>query len=153
MTTRRPAGDPEMSVPDTECEEMCYFFAHLCHDQFGEFPDTGSGISRESRSNLVACDPRTGSVADVRTEAPTDKYLLWPPDPTQGSGRDSRLGPASLPVLRRLRTRTLQEPRIERREHQDDSDVCYQPQPEVVPEASTETSGLSEVSVETSGLP
>lgn len=47
-------GDPEMSVPYAECEEMCYFFAHLCHDQFGEFPDTGSGISRESRSNLVA---------------------------------------------------------------------------------------------------
>jgi hypothetical protein len=47
-------GDPEMGVPDAECEEMCYFFAHLCHDQFGEFPDTGSGISRESRSNLMA---------------------------------------------------------------------------------------------------
>ena len=47
-------GDPEMGVPDAECEEMCYFFTHLCHDQFGEFPATGSGISRESRSNLVA---------------------------------------------------------------------------------------------------
>jgi uncharacterized protein DUF4240 len=48
------AGDPEMGVPDAECEEMCYFFAHLCPDQFGEFPDTGSGISRESGSNLIA---------------------------------------------------------------------------------------------------
>ena len=47
-------GDPEMGVRYAECEEMCYFFAHLCDDQFGEFPDTGSGISRESRSNLVA---------------------------------------------------------------------------------------------------
>jgi hypothetical protein len=47
-------GDPEMGVLYAECEEMCYFFAHLCDDQFGEFPDTGSGISRESRSNLVA---------------------------------------------------------------------------------------------------
>jgi hypothetical protein len=48
------AGDPEMGVRYAECEEMCYFFAHLCDDQFGEFPDTGSGISRESRSNLMA---------------------------------------------------------------------------------------------------
>jgi hypothetical protein len=46
--------DPEMAVPYAECEEMCYFFAHLSHDQFGEFPDTGSGISRESGSNLIA---------------------------------------------------------------------------------------------------
>jgi hypothetical protein len=48
------AGDPEMGVRYAECEEMCYFFAHLCDDQFGEFPDTGSGISRKSRSNLMA---------------------------------------------------------------------------------------------------
>jgi len=47
-------GDPEMAVPYAECEEMCYFFTHLSHDQFGEFPDTGSGISRESGSNLIA---------------------------------------------------------------------------------------------------
>ena len=47
-------GDPAMAVPYAECEEMCYFFAHLSHDQFGEFPDTGSGISRESGSNLIA---------------------------------------------------------------------------------------------------
>jgi hypothetical protein len=47
-------ADPEMGVPEAECEEMCYFFAHLYHDQFGEFPDTRSGISRESGSNLTA---------------------------------------------------------------------------------------------------
>lgn len=47
------ADDPENGVPDAECKEMCYFFAHLPHEQFGEFPDTGSGISRESGSNLT----------------------------------------------------------------------------------------------------
>jgi hypothetical protein len=40
-----------MGVPDAECEEMCYFFAHLYRERFGDFPDTGSGISRESCSN------------------------------------------------------------------------------------------------------
>jgi len=33
-----------------------------------------------------------------------------------------------------LRSWTLQEPQIERREYQDDSDVYYQARPEVVPE-------------------
>lgn len=47
------AGNPEMGVPYAECEEMCYFFAHLYQERFGEFPDTGSGISRESGSNLT----------------------------------------------------------------------------------------------------
>jgi hypothetical protein len=47
------AGDPRMGVPWAECEEMCYFFAHLHHERFGAFPDTGSGISRESGQNLV----------------------------------------------------------------------------------------------------
>src|SRR6266487_3703643 len=37
-------------------------------------------------------------------------------------------------ALRRLRSWTLQEPQIERREHQDNSDVYYQPLPELVPE-------------------
>ena len=37
-------------------------------------------------------------------------------------------------VLLRLRSWTLQEPQIERREHQDNSDVHYQPLPEPVPE-------------------
>ena len=34
--------------------------------------------------------------------------------------------------MRRLRSRTLQEPQIERPEYQDNSDVYYQPLPEVV---------------------
>jgi hypothetical protein len=34
------AGDPEMAVPGAECEEMCYFFAHLYRERFGQFPDT-----------------------------------------------------------------------------------------------------------------
>src|SRR5258707_11810910 len=37
-------------------------------------------------------------------------------------------------ALRRLRSWTLQEPQTERREHQDNSDVHYQPLPEPVPE-------------------
>ncbi|WP_119728978.1 DUF4240 domain-containing protein [Thermomonospora amylolytica] len=43
--------DPRMAVLDAECEAMCYFFAHLHRERFGGFPDTGSGISRESCSN------------------------------------------------------------------------------------------------------
>ncbi|GAA4521164.1 hypothetical protein GCM10023191_099130 [Actinoallomurus oryzae] len=45
------AGDPSMAVLDAECETMCYFFAHLHHERFGHFPQTGSGITRESCSN------------------------------------------------------------------------------------------------------
>lgn len=45
--------DPEMAVLDAECEEMCYFFAHLYRKRWGGFPETGSGISRESCSNPV----------------------------------------------------------------------------------------------------
>jgi len=45
------AADAMKAVPGAELEEMCYFFAHLCHEQYGNFPDTGSGISRESCSN------------------------------------------------------------------------------------------------------
>nr|WP_221474503.1 DUF4240 domain-containing protein [Planomonospora venezuelensis] len=45
------AADPRKAVPDAECEEMCYFFAHLYEERYGGFPDTGSGISRESCSN------------------------------------------------------------------------------------------------------
>lgn len=43
--------NPQMAVLDADCEEMCYFFAHLHHQRFGNYPDTGSGISRESVSN------------------------------------------------------------------------------------------------------
>ena len=47
------ADDPEMGVPYAECEEMCYFFAHRHRERLGDFPETGSGISRESGQNLV----------------------------------------------------------------------------------------------------
>lgn len=41
------------SSDDEELEEMCYFFAHLHHEKFGSWPETGSGISRESCSNAA----------------------------------------------------------------------------------------------------
>ncbi|WP_307803698.1 DUF4240 domain-containing protein [Micromonospora echinofusca] len=44
-------ADPAMAVMDAECETMCYFFAHLHDERFGDYPDTGSGISRESGRN------------------------------------------------------------------------------------------------------
>ncbi|MEH0936063.1 DUF4240 domain-containing protein [Micromonospora psammae] len=44
-------ADPAMAVLDIDCEEMCYFFGHLHQERFGEWPETGSGISRESVSN------------------------------------------------------------------------------------------------------
>ncbi|MDL4776208.1 DUF4240 domain-containing protein [Actinomadura xylanilytica] len=43
--------DPRTAVLDADCEGMCYFFAHLHRRRFGDFPDTGSGLSRESFSN------------------------------------------------------------------------------------------------------
>jgi hypothetical protein len=46
-------GDPQMGVPWAECEEICYFFAHLHRQRFGFFPETGSGTSRESGQNVV----------------------------------------------------------------------------------------------------
>lgn len=44
-------ADPNAATPDDELEEMCYFFAHLHHEKYGSWPETGSGISRESCSN------------------------------------------------------------------------------------------------------
>lgn len=44
-------ADPNVATPDDELEEMCYFFAHLHHEKYGSWPETGSGISRESCSN------------------------------------------------------------------------------------------------------
>lgn len=41
---------------------------------------------------------------------------------------------AGPPVERRLRSRALQEPEVERDEHQDNPDVCYQPLPDLIPE-------------------
>ncbi|WP_106398613.1 DUF4240 domain-containing protein [Actinocorallia populi] len=43
--------DPQMAVQDADCEAMCYFFARLHQERFGDHPDTGSGITRESCSN------------------------------------------------------------------------------------------------------
>ncbi|MEU8409362.1 DUF4240 domain-containing protein [Micromonospora sp. NPDC048842] len=46
-------ADPAMALLDADCEGMCYFFAHLHNDRFGSWPETGSGISRESFGNRV----------------------------------------------------------------------------------------------------
>ncbi|MEU6075887.1 DUF4240 domain-containing protein [Micromonospora sp. NPDC047074] len=43
--------DPTMAVPDADCEAMCYFFGRLHRERFGDWPVTGSGISRESCTN------------------------------------------------------------------------------------------------------
>ncbi|NUT48898.1 MAG: DUF4240 domain-containing protein [Saccharothrix sp.] len=45
------ARDPQVAVVDAECEEFCYFFARVHEARFGDYPETGSGISRESVSN------------------------------------------------------------------------------------------------------
>ncbi|MEU8001089.1 DUF4240 domain-containing protein [Catellatospora sp. NPDC049111] len=44
-------GNPRLAILDCDCESMCYFFAHLHHAKYGGYPDTASGISRESCSN------------------------------------------------------------------------------------------------------
>lgn len=45
------AADPRIAILDADCESLCYLFSHLHHERFGVFPDTGSGISRESCTN------------------------------------------------------------------------------------------------------
>ncbi|BCY06521.1 DUF4240 domain-containing protein [Actinoplanes sp. L3-i22] len=45
------SGDPGIAVTDADCEAMCYFFANLHEKRFGTWPETSSGISRESSSN------------------------------------------------------------------------------------------------------
>lgn len=45
------AGNPQLAICD--CESMCYFFAHPHNKLYGSWPETGSGISRESCSNPV----------------------------------------------------------------------------------------------------
>jgi hypothetical protein len=47
------ASNPELAVPNAECEEICYFFAHLYRERLGKFPDTDNRISRESGSNPI----------------------------------------------------------------------------------------------------
>ncbi|MER7330604.1 MULTISPECIES: DUF4240 domain-containing protein [unclassified Micromonospora] len=46
-------ANPAVAVPDATCESMCYFFAHLHNERFDGWPDTGSGISRESCTNAA----------------------------------------------------------------------------------------------------
>lgn len=43
--------DPRVAIGDAEGEAMCYFFAGVHADLFGDHPETGSGISRESAAN------------------------------------------------------------------------------------------------------
>ncbi|WP_433492885.1 DUF4240 domain-containing protein [Nocardia grenadensis] len=50
---RAVLADPSVAVLDAECESFCYFFAHLHRERFGCFPETGSGISRETGRNRV----------------------------------------------------------------------------------------------------
>ncbi|AEV82561.1 hypothetical protein ACWT_1542 [Actinoplanes sp. SE50] len=45
------SADPQKAVVDADCEAMCYLFANLHQERFGSWPETGSGISRESGSN------------------------------------------------------------------------------------------------------
>ena len=49
-------ADPTVAVLDADCESMCYFFAQLHNDLFGGYPETDSGISRESTSNQAGWD-------------------------------------------------------------------------------------------------
>ncbi|AVT30354.1 hypothetical protein C6361_13560 [Plantactinospora sp. BC1] len=44
-------ANPAMAVLDADCEGLCYLFAHLHEKRFGVWPETGSGITRESVSN------------------------------------------------------------------------------------------------------
>ncbi len=44
-------ADPEVAIPDAEHESMCYIFDRMHRKKFGDYTETGSGISRESCSN------------------------------------------------------------------------------------------------------
>ena len=47
-------ADPKAApTDDDELEGLCYFFAHLHDKKFGSWPETGSGISRESCRNAA----------------------------------------------------------------------------------------------------
>lgn len=63
--------NPEMAVPSAECEDICYFFGHIHRERFGDYPETGSGISRESGQKgpgAVRCPGPRG-----------DRYRRWRP--------------------------------------------------------------------------
>jgi len=44
-------ADPRLAVLDADFEAMCYLFAHIHEKKFGAWPETGSGISRETCGN------------------------------------------------------------------------------------------------------
>ncbi|MGK5553636.1 hypothetical protein ACSNOI_18650 [Actinomadura kijaniata] len=44
-------AEPGKAIDGAECEEICYLFAHAHDKKFGGFPDTGSGITRETTGN------------------------------------------------------------------------------------------------------
>lgn len=44
-------ADPYVAILDAECEDMAYFFANTHNEVYGGYPDTDSGISRETGSN------------------------------------------------------------------------------------------------------
>jgi hypothetical protein len=50
------AADPTVAIVDAECESMCYLFSHLHINRFDDWPETESGISRESGSNQACWD-------------------------------------------------------------------------------------------------
>jgi hypothetical protein len=47
------SANPGMAIIDCELEAMCYYFAHLHQKKFDSWPETGSGISRETCSNAA----------------------------------------------------------------------------------------------------
>ncbi|GAA5194393.1 hypothetical protein GCM10023322_58650 [Rugosimonospora acidiphila] len=47
------SATPAMAIVDAECERMCYLFTHLHDERFGDWPETDSGISRESGRNTA----------------------------------------------------------------------------------------------------
>ncbi|MEV4411544.1 DUF4240 domain-containing protein [Catellatospora sp. NPDC049609] len=48
---RAVVANPAMAVLDGGCEAMCYFFADVYEKRNGVWPETGSGICRESNNN------------------------------------------------------------------------------------------------------
>ncbi|MEU7798564.1 DUF4240 domain-containing protein [Micromonospora sp. DT201] len=62
-------ADPARALIDAECEALCYFFAHLHNELFGTWPETGSGISRESCSNPVGWSDWAGRDVEERDQA------------------------------------------------------------------------------------
>lgn len=55
-------ANPDLALPDAECEDMCYLPAHVHDARFGGFPDTGSDLSRESGSNAEGWPALAGEI-------------------------------------------------------------------------------------------